>query len=573
MEEDWRYEWPSNTGSLIQTVKYSLPKVTWINFFAILAFSCIATRIISGFRSRQRVQDPAEPRTSRLAPYWFPWFGHSPFFAWNHASLFESLRDSMNESVFGVYLRGETHNTVISPSMIKSILSSPNAESTLALDQALKNVFGNRSLIQTLQETSNREISDDVPGMIKKESFVNDSSTAITGLIKHNIPNLVTFSKSLVDQTPWERDSLVSLAEENQSLCEANLFALVRNFVGHNLSTFLMGEAFLENFPMVIEDLWKLDTSFVTLFVGTSRAFPSPRVSGGYSTRDKLIHITSVFHRAFCAFDDGIDPGLELRDLDDVSELVKQRMRTFRKLNLTANASAAGHLSLYWDIIEHISKITYWTVLHIFADSALLDEIRKEFAPCVKSSRPSREETGFPFDEPPRLSLDLEKVLESCPLFKACYYETIRLHSAGVSFRKLESDLILTESANDATEPRSYKMRKGEKVIMPHVAYQTDPRRFSNPDQYDPLRFIVTDPASGGKKVDANNLGPIAEGLYGSKDNKFYEGSILAFTAGIVSMWDITSTDGKDLKIPKNWPTWGSSQPAREIRVNLKPTV
>lgn len=90
--ENWGYEMPSNAGSLIQTVKYSLPEVTWINFFAILAFSCIATRIVSGFRSRQRVQDPAEPQTARLAPYWFPWFGHSPFFAWNHASLFNSLR-------------------------------------------------------------------------------------------------------------------------------------------------------------------------------------------------------------------------------------------------------------------------------------------------------------------------------------------------------------------------------------------------------------------------------------------------------------------------------------------------
>jgi hypothetical protein len=73
-------------------VKNSLPEASWVNFFAIFAFFCIATRIISGVRGRQRVQDPAEPRRTRLAPYWFPWFGNSPFFAWNHASLFESLR-------------------------------------------------------------------------------------------------------------------------------------------------------------------------------------------------------------------------------------------------------------------------------------------------------------------------------------------------------------------------------------------------------------------------------------------------------------------------------------------------
>lgn len=479
----------------------------------------------------------------------------------------------MNESVFGIYLRGETHDAVISPSMMKTLLSFSKTSSTLVLDQALQNVFGNRSLLQTLQQPEHRELSDDVPAIINKESFINDASVAITALVKRNIPNLVSFSRSLVDQTPWERDSLVSLAEENQSICEANLFALIRNFVGHNMSTFLMGEAFLENFPMVLEDLWKLDSCFATLFVGTSRAFPSPGVSSGYAARDRLMHITSVFHRAFCAWDDGIDPGLELRELDDVSELVQQRMRMFRKLDLSPGASAAGHLSLYWDFIEHISKITYWTVLHIFADSALLEEVRKEFASCVKSSRPTREETGFPFDEPPRLSLDLDKVLESCPLFEACYYETIRLHSTGFSFRELDSDLTLTESTNDATEPRSYKLQKGKKVIMPHVAYQTDPRRFSNPDQYDPLRFIVTDSASGQKKASADALGPIAEGLYGSKDNQINERSILAFTAGIVSMWDITATNGKDLKIPSNTATWGSCQPSKEIRVNLKSTV
>lgn len=479
----------------------------------------------------------------------------------------------MNESVFGVYLRGETHDTVVSPSMIKTILSSPNTSSTLALDQALQNVFGNRGLIHALQQTHNREISDDVPAIINKESFVNDASIAITALIKRNIPNFVSFSRSLVDQTPWERDSQVSLAEENQSVCEANLFALVRNFVGHNMSAFLVGEAFLENFPTVIEDLWKLDSSFVSLFVGIPRYVPTPAVSAGHAVRDRLIHITSVFYRAFCAWDDGIDPGIELRELDDVSELVQQRMRTFRKLDLTPNASAAGHLSLYWDVIEHITKITYWNILHIFADSALLEEIRKEFAPYVKSTRPTRQETGFPFDEPPRLSLDLDKVLESCTMLKACYYETIRLHSAGVSFRKLESDLTLTESADDATEPCSYKLRKGEKVIMPHVAYQTDPRRFSNPDQYDPLRFIVTDSASGKKKVNADALGSLPDGLYGSKDNKFNEGSILAFTASIVSMWDITSTSEKGLKIPNHKATWGSFQPSKEIRVNLKSSV
>ncbi|KAJ5169064.1 uncharacterized protein N7482_004658 [Penicillium canariense] len=477
----------------------------------------------------------------------------------------------MSESVFGVYLRGETHDTVVSPSMMKTILSSADASSVPALDQALQNVFGDRSLVRNLQLPRNREISDDVSGIMNREPFISDASAGIVRLVQRNTPGLVTFSRSPVDQFTWERESHVSMSEENQSTCEANLFSLVRSFVGQNMSTLLMGETFVENFPTFLSDLWTLDNNFVPLFIGLRRWVPTtPNISAGFPARSRLLHIMSVFYRAFGAWDDGIDPGFELRELDDVSDLVKQRMRIFRKMELSPGASAAGNLSLYWDVIEYTTKLTFWTIIHILADSELLKEIRKEISSCVKSSRPSLQETGFPFDEPPRLGLDLEKVLTACPLLRACYYESIRVHSAGISFRKLESDMTVTESAEDAAQPRTYKFRKGAKVIMPHGVSYNDPQRFSNPDQYDPLRFIVTDPVSGTQQASAASLGPFADGLYGSKNNALTERAILAFTAGIVSMWDITSANESGLAVPKNWKTWGTYQPARDVRVKLK---
>lgn len=90
MEDHWSYETPSS--GLIQTVKYGLFEMSWNKLFIILALSCVVTRLISGIRSWQRVSNPSEPQVSRLAPYWFPWFGHGFFFMWNYASLFESLR-------------------------------------------------------------------------------------------------------------------------------------------------------------------------------------------------------------------------------------------------------------------------------------------------------------------------------------------------------------------------------------------------------------------------------------------------------------------------------------------------
>lgn len=480
----------------------------------------------------------------------------------------------MDEPVFGVCLRGETHGSVVSPSMIETVMSSQNASGAFALDQALQNVFGDRSLVRNLQLIQNREISDDVSGIIGRKPFVNDFSTAISRAVQRNTSNLVSFSRSLVDQTPWERESSVAVPEgDNQSTCDVDLFALVSNFVGHNLTTILLGEAFMESFPGFLRELWALDSSFVSLFVGTPRWLPIPWVSSGYAARDRLLRMVSVFYQAFTAWDDGIDPGIELRELDDVSELVKERMRTFRKLGLSPSASAAGHVSFLWDVIEHTSKITFWTVSHIFADSELLKEIRKEILPYVQSTRPSLQETGFPFEEPPHLSLDLEKVLQECPLLNACYYEAVRLHSAEISFRILEKDLTLSESAADATEPRTYKIRKGEKVIMPHGVYQHDPQRFSNPEQYDPLRFIVTDSDTGAKKCTKDGLAPFADGLYGSKSNNLTERSILAFIATFVSMWDIKSTDGRDLTVPAHRPTWGAFPPAKDVRVQLKMTV
>ncbi|KAJ5638278.1 hypothetical protein N7490_008157 [Penicillium lividum] len=554
-----------------QSVRGVLSELSLIKCFAVLIFACIATRVITGLQSNQRKPDPTG-RTPRLAPYWFPWYGHGPSFLWDHVGLLESLRDFMSEPVFGVYLRGERHNIVVSPSMIKTVLSQKSSDMTV-LDQAMRYVFGDRSLVRSLRSNRNKEINDDVAGFIDQETFIKDTSAAITRLLQQNAPNLVTFSRSPVDQVAWERDSSVVLSEQDQSICEVKLFALVRDFVGHNITTLLLGETFVEAFPGVLPSFWTLDANSVSLFAGFQRWIPTPGISSGHAMKNRLMHIMSVFYRAFTAWDNGIDPGIELRDLDDVSELFKQRMRTFHKLGLSPNASAAGNLSLHWDLMEYIVKMTFWNLIHIFADEELLKEIQKEMDPSVKSSRPDRRETGFPFDEPPTLNLDIEKMLQTCHLLKACHYETIRLHSAGISLRELDSDLTLTESAGEALEPRTYKIRKGEKVLMSHGVYQNDPARYSNPHQYDPLRYIVTNPTSGVKEANSDILGPLADGLYAPKNNAFTERAILAFTSSIVSMWIISSADGKGIVVPPHRKTWGAFLPAKDVQVHIKARV
>ncbi|EPS27446.1 hypothetical protein PDE_02389 [Penicillium oxalicum 114-2] len=557
--------------SLIQTTNYEPLGLKWVTLITVLAITCIATRFISGAQSRPLAQNGRESRRPKTAPYWIPWLGHGISFLWNHLTFLESLRDSTRESIFGVYLRGETYQAVVSPSMMKAILSSKSTSSSPLQNQALTNVFGDPNSARNARSVQHHPSNPDISVTINREPFISEASKAMTQTLQRNVPNFVSFSRSPVDQSQWERDADVSAPEEGQSICEASLFALTRAFVGQNLSSFLMGEAFVENFPLFLTDLWTLDKNLVPLFIGLRRWIPTtPGISAAFPARDRLLNTMSVFYRAFNAWDDGIDPGVELRDLDDISDLVKERMRTFRKLDLSPTASAVGHLSLYWDVVEYSSKMTFWTIAHIFADSALLREIREEISTTVKASRRTRQETGFPFDEPPRLELDMEDMLQHCPLLKACYYESIRLHSAGISLRKLETDMTLTESTDEAVQPRTYKLSKGEIAMIPHGLVNCDSQRVSNPDQFDPLRFIVTDESSGAKRASSAGLEPFSDGLYGPKNNPFTERAVLASAASIISMWNITSANGLELRVPNNRTTWGTFQPATDVKVKIK---
>lgn len=85
-----KYE--ASPHGLIQTVRNGLPQLTWSTFLAVLVFSCIATRVITGLQCRHHEHDPTEPRTARLAPYWAPWIGHGLSFIWDHVKLLSGIR-------------------------------------------------------------------------------------------------------------------------------------------------------------------------------------------------------------------------------------------------------------------------------------------------------------------------------------------------------------------------------------------------------------------------------------------------------------------------------------------------
>lgn len=77
---------------LIQAVKDVLLAVPWTDVTAVLALSCIATRVVTGLQSRSATTDIGESRPIRMTPYWIPWIGHSLSFALDNEGFIQKAR-------------------------------------------------------------------------------------------------------------------------------------------------------------------------------------------------------------------------------------------------------------------------------------------------------------------------------------------------------------------------------------------------------------------------------------------------------------------------------------------------
>ncbi|RDH15260.1 cytochrome P450 [Aspergillus niger ATCC 13496] len=545
--------------------------IGWPAIVAILVSICVVTRLITEFQSRPRGISEGRPRPVRTVPYWLPWLGHGPAFAWDHVDLLQKSRKSMKEAVFGIYMGGTKHDIVVSPSMVNSVLTARGTSSTDLINYALEKIFGDRGVIRNLNPVDHHTLNHNIPNLLMREPFLTEGTRNATRLIEREIPNLVTNCRSIVDQMLWERGSQAIVVDGEDSLaCEVNFFALIRRFVGHVTTAIFMGEAILEAFPALLEDVFTLDNQFVLLSMGIPR-LAHPGVSAAHVARRRLLDSLTAYHQAFVSWDDGIDPGLTFRDLDDISEPIKERIRKCKELGLSARSSAPAHLSLLWAMNGNSPNVVFWHLLRMYASPTLLEEIRKEVAPYVKIVR---QESGFAFQEAPKLSIDTEALVKSCPLLKASFYETLRLHSAPLSFRGVTADLTITESAEDAAiagvaQPRSYELKRGDTVAIPHAVLHTDPKYFANPRDFDPMRFISTDSETGQRKANVHTIKPFGGGVSGCKGRAFAERKLLAFAAAIITMWDVKPAQEGGFTVPEHRPSGAAYLPRKDVRVRI----
>ena len=172
--------------------------------------------------------------------------------------------------------------------------------------------------------------------------------------VEENGPNLVSSSESVVDENPWERLSNPRITSGKRGLegervfVEVDMFALVRNFVGHMTIRSLMGADFLEHQPKFLEMLWNFDNGWQYMLLGLPRWLPIPCLPKAYIARRKLAYFMTSFHRAVDGYTTAKTPTQGGNNLDEASQLFKDRSAIWRAHKTAENVRASADLSLLW---------------------------------------------------------------------------------------------------------------------------------------------------------------------------------------------------------------------------------
>lgn len=480
--------------------------------------------------------------------------------------------------------------------MATTLLSQESSTSSdEAISDVLENAFGASKRMRQLNAGEFYAPSGPVR-FLTQDPYLSSASSAIGQGVKSQMPHLLSFSESVVDQSTWERLSEVFPVQEAQGAqaCEASLFDLVRNFVGSVATTALMGTDFTDTFPYALSELWSVDSKFNAMRLGVPRWVPYPGLVPSYAARRRLLLALESYHNAFVATEKGHNPGFDWQNMDDVSDVVRARMRALVDAKCSTRDAASEHLFFLWSLNVTTNTIIFWSLVHILSDSALHETILKEITTHVKAVRPDPRETGFNIPEPPRLSLNIDGLVKSCPSLKATYHECLRLYSSNMTYRKLSKDLTFTESAEDAASAnrkrQNYRCIAGDFVAVPHYLLNKNALHFPDPETFNAQRFMPQHPensnggdavASDGDEDDTLISGQHKPNLMDDiwpKDidhtthfsRSFAERQALSFLAGFLALWDIERADGKSWEVPQSKDGSTTRVPKKDIRVQMK---
>ena len=246
---------------------------------------------------------------------------------------------------------GHTHNIIVKPSLVKSVFAlRPSVANNHAIIYYLmEKFFGVPKEYRTCVDEGFlfKEIHP-ILNLLMKESYLETAMQLVARGIESQVADLASADKPLDEQPPWTRAARAEAVVGDPASVEVSFFPLIRTFVASIASPAMMGKAFMDNNPGIIQDIWDFDIGLPLFMIQLPRWLPIPMLRKAYAARDRLAAALAGFHTALADALDGKDPGPRWKDLSDVSELMWERNRVWRSVRVPMDVWAGGEMSLYW---------------------------------------------------------------------------------------------------------------------------------------------------------------------------------------------------------------------------------
>lgn len=540
---------------------------------------CISTRIISGNNARHANNSHSgEAKVAPAVPYWVPYLGHAPQMAFSSESFLAGLRKLYPGGVFSLNLLGGVHTVIFKPGLTASLINQPAriADGYESSKHLMKSNFGwprNKASLEAYDK-----MIDDLIVLYEKlntEPSLSQMVDRTVQRLRHNIADFVTFNESEIDQTDWEKSADAETVRDKtgEQVVEADLYDLVRNFIAMTANVSLFGTDFVENYPRFWQHLWRFDDGFIALATDLPAWLPISKAIAARRARSEAMACLRAFHTALESDREGKKPTPEWADIDNVSPLIQSRVDdVYRKHNLTIEQRASCEFGLAWAMNANSNSFVFWLLWRINSDAVLLARIRDEIAPYIVIEKPAHG-FGSAFKAALRIeSIEVEGLVNNCPLLKAAYIETLRLDVSAWSFKVIREDAII--SAKDGSSEK-FLLSKGTYAHGAHGLNHMNPDVFEEPKEWYIERHIKWDTSNekGEKRPVGADMGvvrPYGGGVSMCKGRQFALKEILTFTAAILAIYDMEPAGGGPWKLPKQSNGAGTKRPASSTRVWVK---
>ncbi|KAL9622344.1 MAG: hypothetical protein Q9160_003355 [Pyrenula sp. 1 TL-2023] len=143
---------------------------------------------------------------------------------------------------------------------------------------------------------------------------------------------------------------------------------------------------------------------------------------------------------------------------DKGSLLIQNRYKHSIQNGISLRDSALYEVAGSVAVLSNSSPSCFWMLFQIYSDPEVLSKCRTEVS---RTLRISQDPDGSSIH-----TLDITAMKSVAPLLASVFAETLRLHSLGISVRKVMQDTLLNDE---------YLLKKDRTVLMPSNVVHTDP--------------------------------------------------------------------------------------------------